>query len=740
MVSILGISAFYHDSAAAIIQDGQIIAAAQEERFSRKKHDPGFPGQAIKYCLDESGVSLDDLDAVVFYDKPLLKFERILDTFYAVAPKGLPAFLTGMPLWLKEKLLLKKLIRTELKKIQPFDHKKLKLLFSEHHLSHAASAFFPSNFDEAAVLTIDGVGEWETASIWKGRHNQLIPLKTLHFPHSLGLFYSAFTYWLGFKVNSGEYKLMGLAPYGNPDSDQVEQFKQTIKQHLIFIFEDGSIWLNQKYFKYTSGLRMVKDSLWTELFGFPRRASDGELTQLHCDLALAAQQVTEEVVLKMAGEALELTRSSNICLAGGVALNGVANGKLLASGLFKNIFIQPASGDAGGALGAALAIYHQYFQKDRVFSKEEDGMQGALLGPQFGDLEVEKQLKKYNAQFERYDDFQLLIDKVAQKLTEGKVVGWFQGRMEFGPRALGNRSILANPVDPEMQLKLNLKIKKRENFRPFAPAVLKEDVQLFFDSSVEAPYMLLITKVRKSIRKPLSEDFQQLGWREKLDFPNSELPAVTHVDYSARLQTVSKEVNPKYWALLQNFKEKSGRGVLVNTSFNVRGEPIVCSPEDGYRCFMKTEMDLLVVGNLLFEKEKQGAFKEVQPVKSKARISSRYVMESCLALVAGLLLLWWIYQKDWILMGAFAIAVLSLIFPFFANGVGLFWRFISKLLEWIMPKIVLSLFYYGLLTPIAFLFRLTHKYHMDFKLKAPRKSLWLTVEKSIKPKDFEKPW
>jgi len=606
-MKILGISAFYHDSAAALIIDGKIVAAAQEERFTRKKHDPGFPSHAIKYCLEEEGLHLDGLDAVVFYDKPFLKFERLLETYYGFAPRGLVSFVTAMPVWVKEKIFLKKIIIDELKNIQTFDKRKLKLLFPEHHLSHAASAFYPSPFEKAAIVTLDGVGEWATASICQGEGNSIRVLKELHFPHSLGLLYSAFTYYLGFRVNSGEYKLMGLAPYGDPHSKQVAEFIHTIKSELVQILEDGSIWLNQKYFSYSTGLRMVNERKWTGLFGMGRRNPESEISQEHSNLALAIQMVTEEVVIKITREAKRLTDADFLCLAGGVALNCVANGKLLKEGIFKDIYIQPAAGDAGGSVGAALSAYHINFDKPRV-PDSVDSMQGAYLGPEFSDKEIEVAAKRMQAAYEYSDDFNLLSERVAGLLSEGKVVGWFQGRMEFGPRALGNRSILGDARNSEMQKKLNLKIKYRESFRPFAPSVLWEDARGYFDLKSKSPYMLLVAQVQNKHLNELPADYQQMPLMERLYVERSELPAITHIDLSARIQTVHKETNKRYHALIEEFKKKTEVGVIVNTSFNVRGEPIVCTPEDAYRCFMRTEMDYLVMGNYFFEKEKQASW------------------------------------------------------------------------------------------------------------------------------------
>ena len=609
-MNILGISAFYHDSAASIIVDGEIVAAAQEERFTRKKHDEGFPVLAIQFCLKQSGLTLDQLDAVVFYDKPLLKFERLLETYYAFAPKGFKSFLMAIPVWLKDKMFLKKLIRDELKKVEPYDKKKLKLLFPEHHLSHTASAFYPSPFEESAVLTIDGVGEWATASICYGNGKEIKILKELRFPHSLGLLYSAFTYYAGFKVNSGEYKLMGLAPYGDPTSANIKKYVDAIKEVLVDIKEDGSIWLNQDYFNYAVGLRMAKDDKWNTLFGFPRRESESELQQHHCDFALAIQIVTEEVVIKMAKEAKRLTGSKNLCMAGGVALNCVANGKLQKEKIFENIFIQPASGDAGGSPGAALAAYHIYFNQERKVPNGLDGMSGAYLGPEFSEIDIRLDAKKYNAQFTYHQNFDEVAKEVAKLIADGNVIGWFQDRMEFGPRALGNRSIIGDARNEEMQKKLNLKIKYRESFRPFAPSVLAEDVKDYFDLESDSPYMLIVQPVKESRRQELPSNFSSLPLKEKLYYKRSDLPSITHIDFSARIQTIHKETNPKYWNLINEFKKITNYGVIVNTSFNVRGEPIVCTPEDAYKCLMRTEMDYLVVGNFIFDKKTQPEWKE----------------------------------------------------------------------------------------------------------------------------------
>ena len=602
---ILGISAFYHDSAAAIVVGGKTIAAAQEERFTRQKHTPDFPVNAIRYCLEETGFTIDELDAIVFYDKPLLKFERLLETYYAFAPKGVRSFLKAIPVWLNEKMFLKKLIYDGLKEVSDYKKKNVKLLFPEHHLSHAASAFFPSNFNHAAILTIDGVGEWCTASIGLGVDNRIEIKKELHFPHSVGLLYSAFTYFLGFTVNSGEYKLMGLAPYGNPEAKETHHFVDLIKKYLVDIKSDGSIWLDQKYFNYATGLRMVKDDKWAQVFGFSRRAEESDLEQHHCNLALAIQMVTEEIVILMAYEAKKITGADYLCMAGGVALNCVANGKLLREGIFKDIYVQPAAGDAGGALGAAIAASYIYFDEKRELTSDYDQMQGSYLGPDFSEKEIISTVKKTKAVAEKYDDFSDLTTFIADKIADGNVVGWFQGRMEFGPRALGNRSILGDARNPEMQKKLNLKIKYREGFRPFAPSVLAEDCQTYFEQETDSPYMLIVSPVSKNYRKELPENYNDLPLWERLYTKRSAIQSVTHLDFSARIQTVHKETNSRYWELINAFKQNTGYGLVVNTSFNVRGEPVVCNPYDAYRCFMSTEMDYLVLGDFVFEKTQQ---------------------------------------------------------------------------------------------------------------------------------------
>jgi carbamoyltransferase len=599
IMRFLGISAFYHDSAAALVCDGEIVAAAQEERFTRKKHDPSFPVHAVEYCLQAAGVTLDEVDFVVFYDKPFLKFERLLETYLAFAPRGLRSFQMAMPLWIREKLFQKDLLAKELKRISPASKVEGKLLFTEHHMSHAASAFFPSPFDEALVLTMDGVGEWATTSVALGRGNHLEMIREIHFPHSLGLLYSAFTYYTGFKVNSGEYKLMGLAPYGEP------RYAAKILDNLIDLKPDGSFRLNMNYFEYCTGLTMT-NARFDALFGLPARKAEELLTPVHMDISASIQKVLEEVVLRMTSSLAEETGMRNLCLAGGVALNCVANGKILREGRFDNIWIQPAAGDAGGALGAALAACHLYKGQPRTANSSCDSMHGAYLGPEFSQQEIESRLRAAGAVFSSLSDADL-IQASAEALVDGKAVGWFQGRMEFGPRALGARSILGDARSPSMQSVLNLKVKYRESFRPFAPAVLREDVAEWFEIDADSPYMLLVADVVQRRRIPMTAEQQKLFGIDKLNVPRSEIPAVTHVDYSARVQTVHRETNPRFHALISSFKQRTGCPVIVNTSFNVRGEPIVCTPEDAFRCFMGTEIEALAVGNCFLRKEDQEA-------------------------------------------------------------------------------------------------------------------------------------
>lgn len=619
-MKILGISAFYHDSAATLTVDGKIMAAAQEERFTRKKHDSGFPVEACKYCLNFAGLDINDLDAIVFYDKPLLKFERLLESYYGFAPKGLRSFMMAMIVWLKEKVFIKKLILESLEKVGSYDKKKVNFLFPEHHLSHAASAFFPSPYEEAAILTLDGVGEWATASIGHGKGNKIEILKELRFPHSIGLLYSAFTYYLGFRVNSGEYKLMGLAPYGVPDSEQTKNYIQKIKTELIDIKDDGSIWLNQSYFNYAVGLTMAKDKMWEELFGFKRRLAESDLEQHHCNLGYAIQKVTEEIVEKMAMEAKRLTGAEYLCMAGGVALNCVANGKLLNKNIFKDIFIQPAAGDAGGSLGASLATHFIHYGNDRTSNSKKDEMNGSYLGPEFSNLEIEKTNRRYDADCVYFESFEKLSMKVADLIHKGNVIGWHQGRMEFGPRALGNRSILGDPTNVEMQKKINLKIKYRESFRPFAPSVLAEDSSVYFDLKHRSDYMLLVAEINNNQKHSVPDNYWQFGMRDRLYTVRSDIQAITHVDFTGRVQTVAEDKNYKYWRLINDFKKLSGVGMLINTSFNVRGEPIVSTPEDAYRCFMRTEMDYLVVSNYLYKKTNQPKWDKVDDWKEEFKL------------------------------------------------------------------------------------------------------------------------
>jgi carbamoyltransferase len=594
---ILGISAFYHDSAAALLKDGEIVAAAQEERFSRKKHDQAFPRNAINYCLEAAGCRLSDVDRVAFYDKPFLKFERLLETYLAFAPRGFSSFRQALPVWIKEKLFQKELLRKELYAIdQNFDSMN-RLVFSEHHLSHAASAFFPSPFEEAAVLTMDGVGEWATTSLAHGSGRRLEIQREIHFPHSLGLLYSAFTYYLGFKVNSGEYKVMGLAPYGSP------KYTETIVGKLIDIKADGSYRLNLDYFDYCTGLTMTNarfEALWEQ----PRREPSQKLTQFHMDMAASIQAVTEDIVVRLARSIAKETGAANLCLAGGVALNCVANGRLMREGIFERIWVQPAAGDAGGALGAALAAYHVGEDMPRDVNVSGDAMQGSYLGPAYQQSDIEKRLFGAGARFQVLDDAEI-VEHTARALIAGSAIGWVQGRMEFGPRALGARSILGDPRSPTMQKLLNLKVKYRESFRPFAPSILYEDVGNWFDMTAESPYMLMVAPVKIGHRRAMTQEESRLFGIDKLNVPRSSIPAVTHVDFSSRVQTVHADTNPRYHALLSRFKALTGCPILVNTSFNIRGEPIVCSPEDAFRCFMGTEIDILVVGNCYLEKSNQ---------------------------------------------------------------------------------------------------------------------------------------
>jgi carbamoyltransferase len=596
---ILGISAYYHDSAAALLEDGEIVAAAQEERFSRRKHDAGFPHNAVTWCLAAAGTNLAAVDYVVFYDKPWIKFERMLETYLAFAPKGLSSFLTSMPLWLKEKLNLKSLLKRELAKVGQCSQSELPaLLFTEHHQAHAASAFFASPFERAAVLCLDGVGEWATTSLWLGEGNQLAPRWQIDFPHSLGLLYSAFTYYTGFKVNSGEYKLMGLAPYGEP------KYANLIRENLIDIKPDGTFRLNSDYFNYATGLTMTS-ARFHDLFGGPPRKPESPVTQREMDLASSIQRVAEEVVIRLARTARKELGAEYLCLAGGVALNCVANGKLLREGIFRDIWVQPAAGDAGGALGAAFAVWHLYAGNPRR-NLESDLMRGGFLGPAFDEKSIKRSLDDAGAVYEQIGDDRLLT-QLAETMSRGAVVGWFQGRMEFGPRALGSRSIIGDARNPKMQSVMNLKIKHRESFRPFAPSVLFERVANYFELDRPSPYMAIVAPVREELRTPMTPDQERLFGIEKLNVPRSKIPAVTHVDYSARIQTVHRETNPRFHELIRRFEALTGCGVVVNTSFNVRGEPIVCTPADAYRCFMRTEMDYLAIENFVLAKKAQPA-------------------------------------------------------------------------------------------------------------------------------------
>lgn len=601
---LLGISAYYHDSAAALIVNGKIVAAAQEERFTRKKHDPSFPANAIQFCLDKQGISLTEVSDIVFYDKPLLKFERLLETYVNHAPKGFCSFLKAMPAWLKEKLFLKSIIKEELSRLSGLSKSELpKLLFTQHHQSHASSAFYPSPFDSAAVLCLDGVGEWATTSAWMGNGNKLSPIWQIDFPHSLGLLYSAFTYYTGFKVNSGEYKIMGLAPYGEP------KYVSIIKDKLIDIKPDGSFKLNMEYFTYPVGLRMTGEK-FASLFGEPARISESELSQREMDLAASIQAITEEIVLKLGNSLQKETGAKNLCLAGGVALNCVANGHLLRSGTFENIWIQPAAGDAGGAIGAALAVWNEKYKQSRRADNKTDSMKGAYLGPEYSNADICEALDKVGAKYQIIENENELLNSVAEFINQENVIGWFQGRMEFGPRALGGRSIIGDARSIKMQSIMNLKIKYRESFRPFAPSVLEENVSDYFEIDRPSPYMLLVADVKKEHRIEMTEEQKTLFGIEKLNIPRSSIPAVTHVDYSARIQTVSESTNPRYHGVIKKFSEITGCPVVVNTSFNVRGEPIVCTPLDAYKCFMRTEMDYLVIGDVILQKLEQPNFKD----------------------------------------------------------------------------------------------------------------------------------
>lgn len=606
---ILGISAFYHDSAAALVVDGKIIAAAQEERFTRIKHDASFPENAINYIFKEAFITPEDLTSVAFYDKPLLKFERLLETYHNFAPIGIRSFTRAMPIWLKEKLFLRKLIKKQLnlKRTTP-------ILFPEHHLSHAASAFYPSPFQQAAILTIDGVGEWATTTIGAGQSNQISVLSELRFPHSIGLLYSSFTYFLGFKVNSGEYKVMGLAAYGDASTEEALLFEKKILSELVDVREDGSLLLNMEYFDFATGSRMIKTKKWETLFGISKRVPESGITPQHMNLAWAIQKITNFIVVRLAATTQRMTSSKNLVMAGGVALNCVANKKIMDAGLFENIWIQPAAGDAGGALGAALAAYYIGYEQPRKCAIGKDNMQGTYLGPSFVRKEIEAMINKNEAVYEYFENFHELSAGIAKKISEGNIIAWFQGRMEFGPRALGNRSILGDPRNPELLRRINITVKHREEFRPFAPSVLMEEINNYFDIDFPSPYMLFVVSVRESLRKPEPFNYKELGWQDRLSHIRSGFPAITHVDYSARIQTVDRSDNPKFWQLLQDFKKITGSGILINTSLNVRGEPIVCTPQQAYQTFMNTEIDFLVIENFVLNKSKQ-QFKNIKSIQ-----------------------------------------------------------------------------------------------------------------------------
>jgi carbamoyltransferase len=696
---ILGISAFYHDSAACLIRDGEILAAAQEERFTRKKHDADFPKNAVDYCLKHAGITVDDLDFVAFYDKPLLTFERLLETYIDYAPRGLKSFLKAMPVWLKDKLWTRENIAKAL-------NYEGKILFTEHHESHAASAFFASPFENAAVVTMDGVGEWATTSYGHGKGNELHLLKELHFPHSIGLLYSAFTYYLGFKVNSGEYKVMGLAPYGEPI------YTELILDELVELYEDGSLRLNMKYFNFAAGLTMT-NAAFEKLFGEPRREPESELRQIHLDLARSVQEVTELAMVKIARHVQKETGEKNLCLAGGVALNCVGNGRILREKIFENIWIQPAAGDAGGALGAALSVWHQYLGNERSAANSElNGKKNYYLGPKFSNDEITEYLDSVGANYQKLSRTEL-YETVAQHLADEKVVGWFQGRMEFGPRALGGRSILGDARSPKMQTQMNLKIKFRESFRPFAPSVLREKVSDFFELETDSPYMLLVAPVRENLRFQMSEDEQKLFGIEKLNLRRSTIPAVTHIDYSARIQTVREEESPAYHKLISAFDDLTGCPVVVNTSFNVRGEPIVCTPRDAYRCFMKTEMDFLVMEDILLDKRTQNGnspLEEKPEQKTKPseteQVSNKQARNTALVVAAVLFLFaaWNFYRLRetaaivFIGLSAFFV-LLGTLLPTPAKIFHVYWMKLARVLGHVNSIILLTLLFYLVFAP-----------------------------------------
>ena len=745
---ILGISAFYHDSAAALIRDGVLISAAQEERFTRIKHDYQFPEGSINYCLNEEKISPSDLDYVAFYDKPFLKFERILESYLQYAPRGIQSFIKAMPVWIKKKIWIKSLIRESLPGF------KGKILFPEHHRSHAASAFFPSPFPEAAIVTTDGVGEWTTTSIGFGSGNSIKLLKEIQFPHSLGMLYSAFTYYTGFKVNSGEYKVMGLAPYGEP------KYVKTILDNLIDIKKDGSFKLNLDYFNFPVGLTMTNRN-FHNLFGGPPRKPESKITQKEMDLARSVQEVTELALKRLSLHAKEVTGADHLVLAGGVALNCVANGKLLRETNYKDIWVQPAASDAGGALGGALAVWYEYLSNERKVEQGNDSQKGSYLGPEFSDFEIREFLESYHIPFHQLSDTEL-IKHTAELLAKGKVVGWFQGRMEFGPRALGSRSILGDPRSPEMQKKMNLKIKFRESFRPFAPSILLESVRKYFQFDRSSPYMLFVADVSEDKRRSMSQEEQQLFGIDKLNVVRSEIPAVTHVDYSARLQTVDRKTNERYHALLTEFASKTGYPVLVNTSFNVRGEPIVCTPEDAYKCFMRTEMDNLVLGKHLLVKAEQpetiagidweegfekGRF---TPKKSSTMDKSRFndkrewrkfgIGLSIILTILGTIQ--WITGKSMfpiIYLTAGIVLASALLFPLILKPLFILFSYIGFTLGWIMTRVILSALFFLVITPFGMISRLMGKRYLQTNLKTNETTYWKNRQEQTASKEhFEK--
>ncbi|CAA9210411.1 MAG: Nodulation protein nolO [uncultured Chthoniobacterales bacterium] len=732
-MNILGISAFYHDSAACLVRDGEIIAAAQEERFSRKKHDDRFPRHAIDYCLREAGLaSSSELDLVAFYEKPFVKCDRLFSTYLGVAPRGLQSFLKAVPVWIKQKIWIKQILRDELK----FEGT---ILFPEHHESHAASAFFPSPFEDAAVLTVDGVGEWATTTIGRGAGNRVDLLRELHFPHSLGLLYSAFTYYLGFRVNSGEYKVMGLAPYGQP------RFTDLILSNLVDLKPDGSLRLNLDHFDFMAGLTMTSRS-FAQLFGAPRRAPEAELTQHHMDVARSLQAVTEEVMLRMARHAHEVTGSSNLCLAGGVALNCVGNGRILREGPFEKIWIQPAAGDAGGALGAALLGWHHYHDQPREAPGTHDAQKASLLGPAFDPAEL---VARKEIAHEQLGDDELM-ERVAALLEDRQVIGWYQGRVEFGPRALGNRSILADPRVPDMQRRLNEKIKFRESFRPFAPAVLRERVAEYFELDEPSPYMLLVAPVKAAVESSVDDS---AGFGDRLRAVRSPIPAVTHVDQSARIQTVDVRENPRFHALLRAFEQRTGCGVLINTSFNVRGEPPVCAVEDAYRCFMRTGMDYLVLGNLLIDKRQQQPLPAAPPPTARSWIADDYERIDrspralrrfgfTMGIVAGVITALLIRRYPAVAMTTGVVAVLFAAAGQFAPtslaAIHRIWMQISLAMGWVMTRVILTLVFFLVLTPVGLLQRLAGKRAFEVAFRTPENTYWKGRETPFERESYER--